>query len=202
MTEGLPVPLLPGERLIWRGQPDLGKFFMPADAFLVPFHLLFLAVAIFIGFAATRSGTPPFMAAFMLVFVVLGTYLAVGRFFVKAFRKSRTTYAVTDQRAIIHTPWSIREVRLGAAGIELATTGSGRHLTVIFSDPTRGRRGGSLFSQAWANEQYRNSGMEIFGAGGVSPAFYDVADVDGLRAALEPVLSRPLPNSGPPPYGT
>jgi hypothetical protein len=202
VTEGLPIPLLPGERLLWRGQPYPGKVFMPADAVLVPFHGLFLALAIFIGVAGSRTGAPAFMSALLLVFVVLGLYLTVGRFFVKAFRKSRTTYAVTDQRAIIRTPWSTREVRLGTAGIELATTGSGRHLTVIFSNPTLGRRGGSLFTQAWANEQFRNSGMEVFGAGGHSPAFYDVADVDGLRAAIEPALNRPQPYSGPPPYGT
>lgn len=43
--------------------------------------------------------------------------------------------------------------------------------------------------------------MEMFN-GGHSPAFYDVSDVDGLRVALEPMLSRPMPYSGPPPYGT
>jgi hypothetical protein len=201
MAEGLPVPLLPNERLVWQGQPDPRKIFMPADGFLVPFYGFFLAMTIFVTIGALSTEAPPFMLALIAIFIVLGAYLLVGRFFVKALRKTRTTYAVTDQRAIIHTPWSTREVRLSTAGIELATSRSGAHITVVFTDPTLGQRGGPLLSQRWANEQFRNSGMEIFN-GGHSPAFYDVADVDGLRAALEPVLGRPLPNSGPPPYGT
>lgn len=174
---------------------------MPADAFLVPFHGLTLAVAVFIavGFLATEA--PPFVLVPLSLVIAFGGYLVIGRFFVKALLKTRTTYAVTDQRAIIRTPWSTREVRLSTAGIELAASRSGRHLTVIFTDPTLGQRGGTVLSQRWANEQFRNSGMEMFN-GGHSPAFYDVADVDGLRAALEPALNRSLPYSGPPPYGT
>jgi hypothetical protein len=83
----------------------------------------------------------------------------------------------------------------------LISRGNGRHLTAIFTDPTVGRRGGTFLSQRWANEQFRNSGMEMFG-GWHSPAFYDVADVDGLRTALEPFLGQLQQYQGPPPYGT
>jgi hypothetical protein len=195
------VPLLPGERRLWQGNPDPGKLFIPADAFLIPFYGFFLVVATFFLVGSLLSGAPIFVLAVSSLLVVIGVYVTVGRFLVKAIRKSRTTYLVTDRRAIIHTPWSTREVRLNTAGIELVTRGSGRHLTAIFTDPTLGRRGGTFLSQRWANEQFRNSGMEMFG-GWHSPAFYDVADVDGLRAALGPFLGQPQHYQGPPPYGT
>lgn len=201
MPDLAPIPLAVGESLLWQGNPDPRKIFMPSDAFLVPFYALFLGVTVVVVLVTATSAPPTFVLVFMSVFIVVGVYATVGRFLVKTFRKTRTTYAVTDRRAIIRTPWSTREARLSTAGIELVTSGSGRHLTVIFSDPTLGERGGSLLSQNWANEQFRNSGLEMF-RGGHSPAFYDVADVAGLRAALEPALRRPEPYLGPPPYGT
>jgi hypothetical protein len=202
MPEPIPVPLAVGETLRWQGSPDPRKIFMPSDVFLVPFYGLFMAVAIFVSVGAATTTPPTFLVAFMSVFIVVGAYATVGRFLVKTIRKKRTIYAVTDRRAIIQTPWSTREVRLNAAGIELTTTGSGRHLTAIFSDPTVGHRSGSLLTQRWANEQFRNSGMEMLAGSQHSPAFYDVADVDGLRAALEPFLHQAPTPSTPPPYGT
>lgn len=201
MPRAVPIPLLTGERLLWQGEPDPRKLFMPADAFLVPFHGATLALAVVFTVVAIGTGAPTFILVPISIVLVVGAYLTFGRFFVKTFRKTRTTYAVTDRRAIIHTPWSTREVRLNTAGMELMTTGSGGHLTVIFSDPTLGARGGPVLSQGWANEQFRNSGMEML-RGGHSPAFYDVADVAGLRAALESFIQQAQPDSGPPPYGT
>lgn len=202
MPVAAPISLLTGETLLWQGKPDPRKLFMPADAFLVPFYVLTFALAIVFTVAAIGTGAPTFVLATLSVVLVVGAYLTVGRFLVKTIRKTRTIYAVTDRRAIIHTPWSTREVRLNAAGIELITTGNGRHLTAIFSDPTLGQRGGSLLTQRWANEQFRNSGMEMLTGSHHSPAFYDVADVDDLRAALEPFLHQAPTPSTPPPYGT
>jgi hypothetical protein len=201
MPEAALIPLLTGERMIWQGKPDPRKLFMPADAFLVPFHVLTLGAAVVFTAVAIGTGAPIFVLVSLSFVLLVGAYLTVGRFFVKTVRKTRTTYAVTDRRAIIHTPWSTREVRLNTAGTELITTGSGRHLTVIFSDPTLGAHRGPVLSQGWANEQFRNSGMEML-RGGHSPAFYDVADVAGLRAALESSIQQVQPDLGPPPYGT
>jgi hypothetical protein len=201
MPDADPIPLLSGERLLWQGAPDPRKLFMPADVFLVPFYGFFLAFSATFTVVAISTEAPIFFIVFVSIFLAVGVYATVGRFLVKTFRKIRTTYAVTDRRAVIRTPWSTREVRLSTAGIELITSGSGRHLTAIFFDPTLGQRGGSLLSQRWANEQFRTSGMEMFN-GGHSPAFYDVADVDGLRAALEPSIRQAEPYLGPPPYGT
>jgi hypothetical protein len=195
------VPLLSGESVLWQGKPDPRKFFMLADWFFVPFYGFVLAMTISITVAVAASSAPTLILVFAAIFLAIFAYLSVGRLFLKVFRKTRTSYIVTDRRAIIRTPWSIREVRLHTAGIELVTAGNGRHLTAIFSDPTLGQGGWAPLSQRWVSEQFRNSGMEMF-HGGHSPAFYDVADVSGLRAALEPFLGKPQTYQGPPPYGT
>jgi hypothetical protein len=57
-------------------------------------------------------------------------------------------------------------------------------------------------TERWANEQFRNLGMEMLTGSHHSPAFNYVADVDGLRAALEPFLTQTQRYQGPPPYGT
>ncbi len=194
------VDLAPGERLLWEGRPDPDRHFTLADAFLVPFYALFLGFSIFWTAMALRGSAPYFFPIFGSLFIVIGLYACFGRFVVKWFSKLRTRYVVTDRRAIIRSPWSTREVRLSSAHVETKTTGKGRHVTVIFSNPTLPPRVGFSFGRTWSQEQLRNTGMDLF-AGGLTPAFYDVADVDGLRRALEPALGLSAPQT-PRPYGS
>jgi hypothetical protein len=48
-----------------------------------------------------RQGAPLFMALWGIPFVLLGIHIIAGRFFVDAWMRSRTSYALTDQRALI-----------------------------------------------------------------------------------------------------
>src|SRR5215208_2925413 len=93
--------LAPGERLLWTGRPRRGVALRNEDIFLVPFSVLWLVLVISWFFRAVRSDASEGFALVGLAFVVVGVYVAVGRFFVEAWQRGQTAYGLTDQRAII-----------------------------------------------------------------------------------------------------
>jgi hypothetical protein len=94
-----------GERVLWTGSPSSTRPFLPADAVLIPFTVVWASFAVFWEIAAVLLGAPGFFIAWGVPFVVVGAYLAVGRFFVRARRLKSTTYTVTDQRVIEQLSW-------------------------------------------------------------------------------------------------
>ncbi|MEB3245842.1 MAG: hypothetical protein VKJ06_07655 [Vampirovibrionales bacterium] len=103
--------LLPNEQILWQGQPDPSVWFTSSDYFLVPLTIFWSFGAIGIpGFALSKNflfldhpeGWPisGFMLIPMLLFPLIGIYLTIGRFFLKANRKKHTYYAVTNKRVI------------------------------------------------------------------------------------------------------
>lgn len=109
--------LLPGEKLLWEGRPKPGLLFTSFDIFLVPFSLVWCGFAVLwtvmagAEIAKIREAAPflTFLPVVGLPFVGVGLYLLVGRFLLDALLRSRTRYAVTDQRVLM-----VREPPLGA----------------------------------------------------------------------------------------
>jgi hypothetical protein len=101
--------LNPGERIVWSGQPKQGFLLKPADALLIPFSLLWGAFAIFWEasvIAVAIEGKLPFPISiifplFGFPFVLIGLYMTFGRFFFDRAQRSKTYYALTNERAII-----------------------------------------------------------------------------------------------------
>lgn len=94
-------PLERGERLLWAGTPRQGIVFRASDLFQVPFSLLWAGFASFWNWSVWVSDAPILFRLFGLPFLVVGAYVSVGRFWVDARRRARTTYGVTDRRVII-----------------------------------------------------------------------------------------------------
>jgi hypothetical protein len=100
--------LTPGERILWTGQPGRGVRFRRQDWATIPFGIVFILIAIFWEHGAFQSlrdgGSDPFAYLFPLFgLVIFGTvaYRLVGRFFVDAYRRARTNYAITTERILI-----------------------------------------------------------------------------------------------------
>ncbi len=95
--------LLSGERVVWSGKPYRGVMFTSADALLIPFHILWLAFAIF--WTAMMSLTPqPWFALFGSIFVCIGLFGLLGRFWLDAQIRRGINYAVTNKRVLISRP--------------------------------------------------------------------------------------------------
>jgi hypothetical protein len=96
-------PLNRGERQLWAGLPGQGITFSAADLAVVPFMLMWTGFACFWEYMVIRSHGPLFMKLWGLPFIGIGLYMLVGRFFADAWRRKRTSYAVTSERVIIAT---------------------------------------------------------------------------------------------------
>ena len=152
--------LLPGERVLWSGQPQQGLLLTARDLFLVPFSLAWCGFAIFwtvmvTGASAARPGVGAggFFILWGLMFVVIGLYFVFGRFIVDAWVRRGLHYAVTDQRILIArgAPFG-RFTALSLArlpDIDLKERGNGRG-TIRFGQPVAmwGNRGMSAWSAA------------------------------------------------------
>ena len=149
----------------------------------MPFSLAWAGFAVLWTVTAVRSpSAPPLLWLVGLVFVAMGAYLVIGRFFVKASIKRRTRYYLTNWRAVIVT-----DDRQDAMDVDRTalppTTQHGSHLDVIF-----GNRTGPLSRLPGYStlRMYANTGMDFFArvGPGLPFAFYDVPDVEGLQSAL------------------
>lgn len=101
---------LPGERVLWSGQPGQGIRLSPQDAYLIPFSLMWGGFALFWNVGVWTEGAPLFFRLWGLPFLVAGFYVAVGRFAHDAWLRARTYYAVTDRRIVICRGDKVRSI--------------------------------------------------------------------------------------------
>jgi hypothetical protein len=87
------------ERLLWSGKPQQGFVLRANDVFIIPFGLFWTFVTVGGGIAAARESVLGVL--FLAPFLLAGSYLLVGRFWLDARQRHNTLYAVTDQRVII-----------------------------------------------------------------------------------------------------
>lgn len=100
LTSAFQPYLLAGERILWTGQPKQGLTLRPMDALLIPFSLLWTGFAATAFVSTMNSGNGGFPNVILVFFLLFGLYFTVGRFIHDASIRARTSYALTDQRAL------------------------------------------------------------------------------------------------------
>ncbi|MCQ8183875.1 hypothetical protein [Parvularcula maris] len=134
----------PGELILWRGEAGSGVAFSPFDAFLIPFALVWTSVPLSMigltstGMASQSNDIDAFFIPFTIVpllFVIFGCYLLFGRFLIDMRRRSKTSYALTNDRALIFKPGGSLEARAINPSTEL-TLKTGRKGSLTFGSST------------------------------------------------------------------
>lgn len=85
------------ERVLWKGKPEKGITFAPHELATIPFGIFFTAFAVFWISMALPAGV---FALFGVPFVLVGLYLAGGRFIVSEIMKRKTAYVITNKAII------------------------------------------------------------------------------------------------------
>lgn len=182
IEQALRPELAAGERLLWSGQPRQGVFLRGADAFMIPFSLLWGGFAIFWEYSVVVQDSPFFMKLWGIPFVVMGLYLIVGRFPADAKLRERTYYGLTDRRALIVSGLFSRSVR----SVELRTVqevnlreGGDRTGTVTFGAQAPGNWSGMA---SWPGMATR-----------MAPAFDSIPDARTVYNQVRSAQSSLLP---------
>lgn len=132
------------DELRWTGRPGGGILLRPADAYYIPFALMWCAFVTAMEISAIRGGSA-FMAVWGIPFALIGIQMLVGRFFWDSYRRSKTWYGLTTDSALIvrlgMRP-SVQRIYLPALNsirLNVKDDGSG---TILFGDSTLARMWG------------------------------------------------------------
>ncbi len=159
--------LNPGERMIWSGQPQKGLMLRPSDALMIPFSLFWGGFAIFWEFSVLSASGSFFFALWGVPFVLVGLYMIFGRFFLDSAKRSKTFYALTNERVIIisglfnQNTMTLDIKKLPEMNISTKNNGKG---TIIF---------GPSHPMAW---MYSGSVFPTMGRYNIAPSFDMIDD--------------------------
>lgn len=137
MSDDFSHHLIPNEKIIWNGRPKTGIIFRIADIALIPFGLLWCCFVILLSVDVWTNDPPMQFSLLGIPFLIIGFFLAFGRFLVDASLRSKTRYLVTDQRVIIiksvlaKSSISLDITKLPKIECETWRDGSG---TILFDD--------------------------------------------------------------------
>ena len=159
------------ESVRWTGRPQQGLMLRTSDAFVIPFSVLWCAFAIFWETSVIAGNAPPFFVLWGVPFVLVGLYIVVGRFFVDAFVRARTYYALTDRSALI----------LGGLSGDTLTSVNLQSLQELNFKPANHGRGTIMFGPEtpFTNGFFRSRYAPA------TPAFQGVEDAAGAYALIQ-----------------
>jgi hypothetical protein len=167
--------LNPGERIIWSGQPQQGLILRPSDTLMIPFSLMWGGFAIFWEFNVISMGVSFFML-WGIPFVLVGLYMIVGRFFFDSMQRSKTYYALTNERVIIISGVFSQNTKTldikKLPEINISTKGDGKG-TITF---------GASHPMAW---MYSGSGFPNMGRYNIAPSFEMIDDAKTVYQHLK-----------------
>ncbi|MFD2722121.1 PH domain-containing protein [Hymenobacter monticola] len=102
LQQKIVAELQPGEKLLWSGHPKTGLDIQRVDFCIAPLGLLLFGYALRWMWRVQAAGFHP--AIFLGVpFLLMGLYLAVGRFLYVAQQRAHTAYNITSERVLIRS---------------------------------------------------------------------------------------------------
>jgi hypothetical protein len=173
--------LMSGESIHWAATPNPKIIFHSDDWAMIPFSLMWTGLFVFweagaLGYwGKSRHGGPDiFMSLWGMPFLVIGNYMVWGRFFVDAWLKRRTYYAVTNRRVLVVQEGPKKKMSM----------------TFLESIPTIEREGTEI-GTLWFGPKYpviaargrKTRDVSRFSVGDV-PVFADIEDVESVHGLI------------------
>jgi len=161
---------------LWSGQPKQGLLLGPRDALLIPFSLAWCGFAVFWTVSATAHGAPNFLTLWGLMFVAIGSYFVIGRFFHDSRIRAKTLYSVTSVGIVIRKGKTTTSIPSGEWACLESTTFSDGTGTIRFAQPV---------------SPFGTNGFGIWVPSmGDSPCFYRINDPDRVLAIIRGLTKR------------
>lgn len=107
--------LVPGEHILWVGQPKQGFALRGWDVVYVPFSLFMVIAGSTITVVELRRLSDPGLLLFVIFWTIGAYWLAFGRFFYDARKRACTYYALTNARVIAisgNSSYDVRAIQL------------------------------------------------------------------------------------------
>ena len=143
------------EHLLWSGQPTQGIRLRSADAFIIPFSLMWGGFAFFWEWSVVRTDAPFFFKLWGIPFVLAGLHFMFGRFFWDSHVRRSTYYGVSDQRVLIVTRGlsaKVKSLNLRSLS-DISFSGSSSGAGVIQFGANSWGGGGWLAGTSWPGVQ-------------------------------------------------
>lgn len=140
----------PGEQVLWEGKPAPGMRFSWTDIPSTVVGLAFIAISLVFVVVLFPFGL-------LIPHLWVGLYVAFGRYPAEAKMRANTSYAVTDQRALILSTWprrrfeSINPGAVGAITLSERNDGTG---TIVFGP-------GSAQWEPWSKSRRRSPSFQF-----------------------------------------
>lgn len=128
------------ETLLWSGRPRQGFFLRRSDLFLIPFSLVWCSIVIASVSMAFLQGHP-LIPLFAMPLILVGIYLAVGRFVIDSLVRRGTFYGLTDDRVLIVTQFpmsTMKSLELSSLSNLMLTSSRDKSGSIWFDRPQQG----------------------------------------------------------------
>ncbi|MGD0883079.1 MAG: hypothetical protein ABSB09_16060 [Acidimicrobiales bacterium] len=184
--------LAPDEVVIWRGGPDPNVTFAPQDAWIEVGAVVFLLLCITFVTLTIVGGAPVSFILLASAITLFAIYGAVGRFFYKRYDRRRTTYLVTNRRALVirRSGADVRSVPSSQAPTLIERRVDGRHGTLRWGTKGPATSIADLLSSERGSERFAGTYYPAWSQEtGVS--FWDVPEFEELLAAMAQARTSP-----------
>lgn len=137
MLETIKQSLEDGEEILWSGKGNPKKWLSYSDYMYIPFSLMWCAFVLYWEYLSIHYHYPMIFHILGIPFALMGIYMAIGRFYYKYQKKSRSCYVITNQRILERYSSNLfasHEMPLSEVGRIVRFVEKDGHGVIIFTD--------------------------------------------------------------------
>lgn len=165
------------ETIVWQGKSDPKKMFAYGDAMYIPFSLMWLGFVIIWEYSTVTYHYPWVFHLLGVPMVIVGLYMAFGRFIYKRYKKTNSCYVLTNKRAIeaYDAAWlGYKEKSLKDVGRMVRFVEKDGYGCLIFDDINPAY----MMKLNDGMERFRRKTRKVIG-------FYDIPDAEALYKEVQ-----------------